>query len=135
MTIRLDARFAIVTAAALAALYWLSSIPGRADAHHDPVILFLENLSHAPLFAALAFAWHKTLSRGRHASAGSTALALMAAGTCAVLDEWHQSFVPGRDASVSDLVVDVTGIAAMLVFLQWKNRRASRLHVAVPTTP
>jgi VanZ family protein len=132
MTIRIDARYAAVTAASLAVLYWLSSLPGRAEAQHDPALLFFENLSHAPLFAALAFAWLKTVSNGRPVSARSIALALLAAGACAVLDEWHQSFVPGRDASLGDLLVDLTGIGTMLIFLQWRGRRAGRPH-AVPS--
>ncbi|MEZ4522269.1 MAG: VanZ family protein [Thermomicrobiales bacterium] len=33
----------------------------------------------------------------------------------AVSDEFHQSFVPGRDSSVFDLLVDSAGILAMIV--------------------
>jgi VanZ family protein len=43
---------------------------------------------------------------------------LMAAGAFALLygvsDELHQSLVPGRDASISDLAVDTTGIVFAL---------------------
>ena len=133
MKIRIDIRYAMVTAASLAVLYWLSSVPGGRGEQHDPVLLFVENLSHAPLFAALAFAWHKTVTRGLPASAQSLGFAALAAGVCAVLDEWHQSLVPGRDASTVDLLVDFAGIATMLILLQWRERRVTPPHAAVPT--
>src|SRR5688572_27060817 len=105
MKIRIDSRYVLVTAASLAVLSWLSSVPGDDGVQHDPLLLLVENLSQAPLFAALAFAWHKTVTRGLPAAAQSLEFAAIAAGACAVLDEWHQSLVPGRDASASDLLV------------------------------
>ena len=46
----------------------------------------------------------------------------------AALDELHQSFVPGREAAVSDLLLDTAGgVAAQLVaalFMFWAEVRA-----------
>jgi VanZ family protein len=44
-------------------------------------------------------------------------------------DEWHQSFVPGRDASFRDLLADSVGalLAAVVVGTVW--RRMERIHV------
>ena len=36
----------------------------------------------------------------------------MVAGLYAVLDEFHQLFVPGRTAAASDCLIDVSGAAA-----------------------
>jgi VanZ family protein len=44
----------------------------------------------------------------------------------AVLDEWHQSFVPGRMASVSDFGRDLIGIVGMLVALRSTQEIARR---------
>jgi VanZ family protein len=45
----------------------------------------------------------------------------------AVFDEWHQSFVAGRNASVSDVIVDVIGAALMLLVIGcWSLLRARR---------
>jgi VanZ family protein len=42
-------------------------------------------------------------------------------GFNASLDEWHQSFVPGRSASVSDAMIDMFGALIGLVFLEAKE--------------
>ena len=41
-----------------------------------------------------------------------------------ISDEWHQSFVPGRDATVGDVLADACGaICVLIVFqLRWKRR-------------
>ena len=53
----------------------------------------------APLAAAIAFAW-------------------------AILDEVHQSWVPGRDADPIDVLVDAAGIAVAWWLLARRDRRA-----------
>jgi VanZ family protein len=42
----------------------------------------------------------------------------------ALLDEFHQSFVPSRTASIYDSAIDVAGgLTALLVFRVWHKRR------------
>jgi VanZ family protein len=42
----------------------------------------------------------------------------------ALLDEFHQSFVPSRTASIYDSAIDVAGgLTALLVFHHWQRRR------------
>ena len=42
-------------------------------------------------------------------------------------DEWHQSFVPGRDASLADFAADVAGAALGVGLLAWwSSRRHAR---------
>jgi len=54
-------------------------------------------------------------------------LALLLIVCYALLDEFHQSFVPGRTASIYDSAIDVVGgLCALLVFRTWQNRRRSR---------
>ena len=42
----------------------------------------------------------------------------------ALLDEYHQSFVPSRTASIFDSFIDMSGGIAMLLFLRWRQRAA-----------
>lgn len=47
-------------------------------------------------------------------------------GFCAVygaLDEWHQSFVPGRDADFLDWTADVAGAICALVLLKFMKQQ------------
>lgn len=42
----------------------------------------------------------------------------------ALLDEFHQSFVPSRTASIYDSAIDVAGgLTALLIFRAWQSRR------------
>jgi hypothetical protein len=46
----------------------------------------------------------------------------------AALDEWHQSFVPGRFAGVGDFLLDCVGVVGLLLIHHMnslKNRRVS----------
>jgi VanZ family protein len=44
----------------------------------------------------------------------------------ALLDEFHQSFVPSRTASISDSLVDMTGGLTALLCVRWRRRRNTR---------
>lgn len=49
-------------------------------------------------------------------------LALIGATAYGLSDEWHQTFVPGRDASVLDIVVDGIGALGGLAAVRWVGR-------------
>ena len=51
-------------------------------------------------------------------------MALLLIVCSALLDEFHQSFVPGRTASIYDSAIDVAGgLTALLVFRSWRRSR------------
>ena len=50
-------------------------------------------------------------------------------------DEWHQSFVPGRQPDVLDVLVDSVGAICGLMAAEWAQRRmGSTAEVPAPTT-
>jgi len=130
--VRIDPRYALLTAAYLMVIYWLSSLPDLSGPRQDPLTLFLMNLGHLPLFACFAFCVLKTLKAVGKSWWPRYALAFAASAACGALDEFHQSFVPGRDASVGDFLVDVVGIGAMLLLLRLAALRASRRRALSP---
>jgi VanZ family protein len=115
---RIDPRYAIVTAVYVMVIYWLSSLPDLSSPKQDPLTLFLMNLGHLPLFAVLAFCLLKTFSRVGKSWWPRYALAFVVGAAGGALDEWHQSFVPGRSSSIVDFLVDAIGIGAMLLLLR-----------------
>ncbi len=113
----------------MAVLYWLSSIPGK-PLPGDPELysLFywmspsLQNTLHIPAYAALGWAWRWALGAWLRASSARVIGACVIAAAYGVFDEWHQSFVPGRYASFTDVMLDVAGAALGI----WLAARASQ---------
>lgn len=54
---------------------------------------------------------------------GEAVFAFAIAAAFAVTDEWHQSFVPSREGSLRDVLIDCSGAAAALWALWWIGRR------------
>ena len=107
---------------ALVALLWagliwqLSSQAGKDEPGHF-LWSWAGNLAHAPLFGLLALWLALALPRtgGWARLAGRDLLFVLALVLAwAVTDEWHQSWVPLRDASMTDLATDLAGAAGTL---------------------
>jgi VanZ family protein len=76
---------------------------------------FLRKTGHVSgygVLCVLAFrAWRRTLSSGAVLAA---VFALFTTLATASLDEWHQSFVPGRTGTPVDVAIDMAGAALFL---------------------
>lgn len=105
----------------MAVVFVLSSIPGKGDgkaarllAAFDPQ---LQNLLHLPLFALLQYLWLRGLAAQGVRGAGLFAGSLLITLGYGVFDEFHQYFVPGRYASLTDLLLNLTGaLLGVLVY-------------------
>jgi hypothetical protein len=100
----------------MSALYGLSSLPGvplSDDSTQYALLRWVppaaQNALHVPAYAALSWAWSWTLGAWLRVPAGRAAAACAIASAYGVFDEWHQSFVPGRYASLTDVVLNVLG--------------------------
>jgi len=102
---------------------WLA--PGISPAAVDRVHGLIRKTGHFTEYAILALLVLRAVRislRHRHLEGGCKAagIALLVAAVYASTDEFHQSFVPGRTASVYDVLIDTSGAfvaltAAMLV--------------------
>ena len=104
-----------------------------------------DKVVHFGMFAALGAAlawggWRSTSLSGRRAAQGVAGspgspsappsnkalpyhiLLFVLGAVFAASDEWHQSFVPGRDPSAGDFVADLMGIVAGYVVVQALRR-------------
>ncbi len=41
-------------------------------------------------------------------------------------DEWHQSYIPGREADIADWLADIAGATLALIFLQLSKKINTR---------
>ncbi|MEM7678152.1 MAG: VanZ family protein [Myxococcota bacterium] len=98
-----------------ALIYWLSdqstvpSTPGGDKTAHV--------VAYAGLGVLLARVWPRTMNAWLR-----LVFTCLGAGLYGVSDEWHQSFVPGRNAAFDDVLADVVGGTiggALFLTAQW----------------
>jgi VanZ family protein len=102
-------------------IFWLSS---RSSLPSPPGISYAisANAGHFLVFFALATFILFGLGAGKQASRRELYIAGALALLYGVSDELHQSFVPGRDASVLDLAADAAGIVVALAWVvTWRR--------------
>lgn len=80
-----------------------------------------DKLVHGVEYFILGWLWLWALTPFRWKSLG---LALVLAAVWAGLDEWHQTWVPGRDGSLEDLAADMAGV--LLAGINASGRRPRR---------
>jgi VanZ family protein len=93
-----------------ALIFFLSSLSSFPEAvpsffGFDKIAHFMEYF----FFGCLLYRWFSSTDRCRKRPYAPLLTFLV--GTCyALSDEWHQSFVPGRDASLWDALFDAAGV-------------------------
>jgi VanZ family protein len=97
-------------------LRWLD--PQISVATIAAVHLTVRKLGHITEYAILAMLLWRALRRGTRLQAKMSILFLLAwlaAAIFAVIDEFHQSFVPSRTASPVDVMIDICGAMIGLI--------------------
>jgi hypothetical protein len=109
----------------MAVIFWTSSVsdtnPGNwSDDMYAGIGQELQNLLHFPIYSVLAVLWCRAGWRWFPNIAGVVIFAWLTASGYGALDEWHQSFVPGRFSSLNDVVTNMMGAAAgVLAYGLW----------------
>jgi VanZ family protein len=87
------------------------------------VQLFVRKCAHLTEYGILAALLYRAFRPGRRLF-GAAILALLVAGICAALDEFHQSFVAARTGTPWDVLIDCLGaILGLAVYGATQNRR------------
>ena len=121
----------------MAAIFWGSSrstLPGPLgvqSAGGD----WLRNATHMAEYAILAALTHRALRQTSAAarralsfpSHFSFLIPMLFPLLFALSDEWHQSFVPGRQCTLADLALDAAGAALGLLAIRLCQRLSERL--------
>lgn len=109
----------------MVAIFVLSSRPLPSPGQAVP-----DWLSHGTAWAVLA--WLLARSQPARSPVGVVIVTLLVAIGYGALDEWHQSFVPGRHADAGDVLKDAVG-SAIGVALHQIGRRSAPERAAPPT--
>lgn len=124
--------WAAVAAAQAGFIFWSSSRTWSGGPAGWP---WFSNFMHFPLYGLLGGAAALALGLGTARRPLARALAgIGLAVTFGALDEWHQSFVPGRSADPMDVVTDLCGAGFAVLFLCYRllpERRGLALGVGL----
>jgi VanZ family protein len=112
-------------------LIWVASSREGGGVPVSPMRSWLNNGAHVGIYFVLgALVWLAVPLDARRRSF----VAVAVCATYGFVDEWHQSFVPGRTASVFDWVSDVCGgllAVAVMVALRDGSRQSLRTVVVL----
>ncbi len=113
----------------VAILHWIAPF---LDASTVARIHFgIRKLAHVTEYGVLSALYTNAQRLGRDAvfNAQWSAVAVAICATTAVVDEWHQSYVPSRTGSPRDVAIDILGatLAQLVWFAVWqRSDRSSR---------
>jgi VanZ family protein len=99
-------------------IFALSAMPSLAsplEPFHD---FILRKLAHMAEYAVLTGLLFRALRIHIARKTQVLLIAVLVAILYAFSDEWHQTFVPGREGSLRDIGIDALGIAGVSVWLR-----------------
>lgn len=118
--------FGLISAIYVALIFFLAGLPGKLHLiqRFNPL-----SLAHIPIYGLLTFFLIRTfVPEGKesliHSSNTALILSSFIALCVAVLDEIHQIYIPNRDASVTDVLLDGVGIGTIvLVYIRKRKNK------------
>lgn len=91
-------------------IYYFSAQPSLKSELQPIWDLIARKLAHMAEFFVLAYLFFKAYSSLGFTKIRSIVFALTFSIIYAIFDEWHQRFVSGRVASITDILIDSLGI-------------------------
>ena len=122
----------------MASVFVLSSIPGDTGADTAVGVLLQwvsptwQNLLHVPLYAGLTLTWLWALAPSYLGYRHRLLTAFLLTAAWGVFDEVHQSFVPGRYASWTDIGLNLLGACAVVGYATLRTSRGPCIVDASP---
>ncbi len=101
-------------------IFWFSSQPSLPSLKEGWLDLLMKKSAHAFVYFVLLFLWYsffKTITNFSRIKI--LMLSFILTAIYAIVDEWHQSFVPNRNPTYFDVLIDLTGaiIAIIIIFI------------------
>lgn len=88
----------------------------------DIGIDFIDKVIHLLVFGVLGWLIARGMYKSEHSFIRKhfLVITLIIGGVFGLLDEWHQSMVPGRMADLRDWMADMAGIVIFGLYYKWK---------------
>ncbi len=102
----------------MAAIFLFSSIPSKEMPSFGVVDFLVKKSGHMLGYALLGFAYLRAVNAHPARSNWAYLAALLAVMLYAFSDEFHQSFVPGRNSSIIDVAIDTAGACLGMIALK-----------------
>ena len=103
----------------------LSLVPDLTPAQIDRLFVAIRKMAHLTEYFILSIFWGRALVPRIAPQRASVIGAIALCGIWAALDEYHQSFVASRTASVVDVGIDLLGVllgqAPGIIAIQWRR--------------
>ena len=98
-----------------------------SDSDVDRTNTVLRKLAHLTEYAILSILLYKCLQSEPEQvwQSRQARLAVLVAIAYATTDEFHQVFVPGRNASIVDCCIDATGASLAMLIIYWRLKGTS----------
>lgn len=125
----------------MALIFVVSAQPSLVRYPDSVTDALLKKLAHMIEYGVLALlVWWALRVRHSSLDVRGALLAFAVAVLYAASDEWHQTFVPGRNGNVYDWTVDLAGAGIALVglriaLLRRGRQRERNLHIATKSRP
>ena len=99
-------------------IFALSATPSLASPFEPFDDFVLRKLAHLVEYVVLTALLFRALRLHMARKAYALLIAALVAVLYAFSDEWHQTFVPGREGSLRDVGIDALGIAGVSIWLR-----------------
>ncbi len=108
----------LVPVAWMAVIWGLSSLPAAADQTIGGIWIpvFAQKMAHVIVYGALGVMWFWVFDGGRVVKAPAVWSCCLVTAYAAI-DEFHQTFVPGRFGSPRDVALDTVGAALAVIVI------------------
>jgi len=104
-------------------VFFLSAQPDLPSAPGPWLDTLLKKISHALAYGVLAWLYQRALRPHLRASMTLRVVSGGLAVAYALSDEYHQTFVPGRNGQLFDVMVDGVGACGAMLLHSWLERR------------
>jgi VanZ family protein len=107
----------------MAVIFLFSSMPGLRSPFEALFDLIIRKLAHIGEYAILTFLLIRALNLHGLSFRRVILVTVCVSTLYAVSDEAHQTFVPGRNGVLSDVVIDGVGILVAVAYTRTQARR------------